>query len=698
MARRAKSADEPEKDPAYEAHKSRAAQRQAQKSAQGREVGNIPAPKNKKLREACRFDLKKYCESYLPDLFPLKWAKDHLKALKKAEEAILQGGLFALAMPRGSGKTTIFIAAIIWAVTYGHHKFALLIAANQKLSRTLMSNVKKTLRENERLLADFPDICIPIRKLEGIANRASGQTQNGEPTNIVWGKETIILATIAGCAASGGIIQTGAIKSAVRGANVGGLRPTLCLLDDPQTKTTAKSQLQTDEREEIVSADVLGLPGPGDTIAALMACTVIEPGDPGDLAGRFLDRKRHPEWQGERHQMLYSFPTNMARWQEYRELIVDAQARDCAPDAVRKIADRFFKKHRAEMEEGADVAWPERKPRSVSGLQYAMDLFFRDEAAFWAEYQNRPQERSSSADEKTLTADEIARRINQLGRGSVPLQAQHITAFIDVHKDLLYWMVCWWAEDFTGGVLDYGTWPDQKKLHFKLREAEPTLRKATGQKSVLAAVRAALDTTANELLKRRFLRDDGLEMQIERLGEDANWGESTDTVYEHAREHPQKSIIRPCHGRGMKATEKPMSEWKVPANEKAGFHWIRKTGTRAMRFLIVDSNYWKTFCHNGLVLPFQERHSISLYNAKPHEHRLLAEHFSSETKKTVEHKGRSVDLWEPRPTGPDNHWWDTLIGNAVMASELGVILRAAGLPSIKPRASPGGRDPRCAII
>ena len=90
------------------------------------------------------------------------------------------------------------------------------------------------------------------RKLERIANRANGQTYNGTATDITYGKECVIFATIPGCEASGGIIQCGAIKSAVRGANVNGRRPSLCLLDDPQTKTSAKSVLQTDEREEIV--------------------------------------------------------------------------------------------------------------------------------------------------------------------------------------------------------------------------------------------------------------------------------------------------------------------------------------------------------------------------------------------------------------------------------------------------------------
>jgi hypothetical protein len=343
---------------------------------------------------------------------------------------------------------------------------------------------------------------------------------------------------------------------------------------------------------------------------------------------------------------------------------------------VRKILNEYYRKRRLKMDAGADVAWPERKVACLSGLQFAMDLFFRDEAAFWAEYQNQPQERSADSDEATLTADEIARRINQLPRNQIPLKAQHLVAFTDVHQDLLFWKIMWFADDFTAGVVDYGTWPDQQRLQFKLRDAKPTIRQATGLRSVLPSIRKALDTLATELLARRFKRPDGVTLQISRLGEDANWGKGRNTVYEHAREHPQNALIRPCHGKGIGVTDAPMSDYKVGPGEKAGFHWIRKSADGKW-YLLVDTNFWKSFAHDGLCLSFEEQHSISLYNAKPHEHRLLAEHCSAETRKTGKDKksGREVDVWSDKPGSPDNHWWDTLVGCCVIASELGVVQR-----------------------
>jgi hypothetical protein len=51
--------------------------------------------------------------------------------------------------------------------------------------------------------------------------------------------------------------------------------------------------------------------GPGQKIAVLMCCTVIRP---GDMADNILDRKKHPQWQGERTKMVCSFPANEKHW------------------------------------------------------------------------------------------------------------------------------------------------------------------------------------------------------------------------------------------------------------------------------------------------------------------------------------------------------------------------------------------------
>ena len=60
-------------------------------------------------------------------------------------------------------------------------------------------------------------------------------------------------------------------------------------------------------------------------------------------------------------------------------------------------------------------------------------------------------------------------------RGEVPVGVSHLTMFIDVQGNALFWMICGWEEDFTGYLLDYGTYPDQKRAYFTLRDIRRTL-------------------------------------------------------------------------------------------------------------------------------------------------------------------------------------------------------------------------------
>ena len=95
------------------------------------------------------------------------------------------------------------------------------------------------------------------------------------------------------------------------------MRPSLVVLDDPQTDESARSISQCATRESILAGAVLGLAGPGKKISGIMPCTVIRP---DDMADRILDRDKHPEWNGERTKMVYSFPANEALWAKYAEI------------------------------------------------------------------------------------------------------------------------------------------------------------------------------------------------------------------------------------------------------------------------------------------------------------------------------------------------------------------------------------------
>ena len=186
----------------YEERKEAERARNAAQSAAGRDIGDLPEVFDPDRKEACREDFLKFCESYFREVFHLGWSPDHLKAIRKIEQSVLRGGLFALAMPRGSGKSSLAEVAALWALLYGHKEFVMLVGATETAALEMLDSIKTELEVNETLAEDFPEVVFPIHSLEGIANRCNGQLYKGERTRITWTSNEIVLPTIAGSMAS----------------------------------------------------------------------------------------------------------------------------------------------------------------------------------------------------------------------------------------------------------------------------------------------------------------------------------------------------------------------------------------------------------------------------------------------------------------------------------------------------------------
>lgn len=679
-------AEAPAKD--YRQRIAENANRARLQSEAGRDIGELPAIVDPVRREAGRLALRRFCESYIAGVFTLPWSPDHLRIIAQIEEAVLRGGLFAMAMPRGSGKSSLCETACLWAALYGHRDFVALIGSDERHAADMLESLKTELETNELLLADFPEVIAPIHALEGIPHRAGGQLYRGERTHIGWTAKEIILPTMPGSPASGAIVTVAGITGRIRGMKFKrpdgrAVRPSLVVLDDPQTDESARSLSQCQHRESILAGAVLGLAGPGKKIAGIMPCTVIRS---GDMADRILDRDVHPEWNGERTRMMYAFPTATALWERYAVLRADGLR------AGRGLADAtaYYVANRAAMDAGARVAWAERcNHDEASAIQHAMNLKLQDEAAFCAEYQNEPLVDAAPGGEE-LSAERIAATLNGYERGVVPAAAQHLTAFIDVQQKALYGVVCAWEDDFTGYVLDYGTWPDQRRAYFTLRDLRHTLALATPGAGLEGAIYAGLERYVGDLLARRWRRDDGAELAIGRLLIDANWGQSTDVVYQFCRQSAHGAVVMPSHGRFVGASSLPFSDYQRKRGDRLGHHWRIPgvVGRSAVRHVLVDTNYWKSFIHARLAVPMGDPGCLSLSGHDPERHRLLSEHLTAEYRVRTSGRGREVDEWKLRPSGGDNHWLDGVVGCAVGAAMLGATLPGSGgggAPAPRPR-------------
>ena len=179
------------------------ASRSRKLSEAGRDIGELPAAANPERKATAAKNFRAFCDSYFACVFHLGWSPDHLRIMATTEQAVLHGGLFALAMPRGSGKTSLAESACLWAILYGHRDFVCLIGSDEAHAADMLESLKTELETNELLLADFPEAGFPIHALEGIPHRAGGQLFRGERTHIGWTAKEIVLPTIPGSPASG---------------------------------------------------------------------------------------------------------------------------------------------------------------------------------------------------------------------------------------------------------------------------------------------------------------------------------------------------------------------------------------------------------------------------------------------------------------------------------------------------------------
>jgi hypothetical protein len=662
----------------YEERKQQVANILREQSKEGRDIGPLPAVVDPARRDRCRLDFRDFCETYFPAVFNLVWSVDHLAVIQTIQQAITGGGLFAVAMPRGSGKTSLTLAAAIWALLYGHRRFVVLIGASEDAAVDLLDHLRSSLESNDLLNEDFPEVCFPIRKLEGIVSRQAGQLLDGERTQIHITQKELILPTVTGSASSGACVKVAGITGRVRGMMIqrpsdgATVRPDFVMIDDPQTDESAASPMQVQRRLNTVNGAILGLSGPGQKIAGVMPVTVIAR---GDLADVVLDRKRCPDWQGLKFGLMKSMPTNVKLWEQYSEI----RAQGLRTGEGLTPATAFYLEHQQELDEGAEASWPARfNSDEASAIQHAMNLKFRDEATFAAEYQNQPLSLDAGS-VLAITPDQVIGKTVATKRLIVPSYATKLTAMIDVQGSVLFYSVGAFGPDFTSHVVDYGCYPEQARNYFFLREVKPTLADLKPGAAFEGQLYDGLDKLTKKLIGTNYQIDGGDSLRISRVMIDAGYRD--DVVKQFIRESPNRSILLASKGYGFQADRKPLDEWMLKAGGRRGWSWLFN---RDEGHVLFDANAWKTLIAQRLMMSAGEQGNLSLFEADPNEaanrarHKMFSEHLTSESATPVEANGRTVNVWRVKPNR-ENHWLDCVIGCYVAASEQGIA--AVGHPT-----------------
>ena len=682
-------------------HREIMAERERFASRERRDIGPIPDIEDIERREACAGSLRLFCETYNPEAFSLSWSDYQLRSIDRIEEAVKLGALYAMAEPRGGGKTTRLRMAALWAIANGLRRYVFLLGATDPKAVDSLDSLKMFMRFLPLFVADYPEICYPIQKLEGEARRVGGQTCGGKPTLMEWTSDRIVLPTVPPpenwpghwplrpdgmVTSSGSLVATsgltgegirGSLKTIATGEQ---LRPDLVLLDDPQTNESARSRTQNVTREQLISADVLGMAGPGKSISAMMACTIIAP---GDCIDRMTDRAKHPAWRGERTRMLPKMPTDMTAWDAYFEVYRRCLLKE-PPDF--EESNSHYAANQAILEAGAEASWSERKlPGELSAIQSAMHLYHRDRRAFMSEYQNDPDP-IDLGQLDDLNAGDIAKKKNGLVRGLCPRTATHLTVGVDVQASILFYTVAAWSPGFAGAVVDYGAWPKQGRSYFAAADARPSLEGVFRDEKYdeNARIFAGLKAMLGEVVGRAYPRDGGGEMRVARcLVDSGKWDEA---IRDACRRSPFAALLMVSKGYGIGAGAAPMANWGAKPGEKRGEHWIERANTEGGRgrLVLIDTNYWKSFVARRLQTPEMGAGCLQLWGDGRSDHQLYADHLTAEYRVATSGRGRKLEEWKLRPERPDNHFWDTLVYATVAAAQLGLVFSASVAAGEKP--------------
>lgn len=659
----------------YDQFKAKQAEISRERSAEGREIGPLPTVVDPERKASGKSDPVFFLKTYFPNRFYLEFGRPHLEAIAALRRCSEEGGLQALAMMRGAGKTTLAECEVMRALLYGLRKYVVFIGATDHLAGRAIKRILREFETNDLLAQDFPEVCHPIRSLERITQRARGQTLGGESTLMEITDGHFVFAKVPGSPCSGSVVQSFGLTGALKGLNMLSpdgtpIRPDMVVLDDCQTRESAKSPTQTDDRERVISDDVLGLAGPQVKIAAVFLCTPIYP---NDLTERYISRDRHPEWKGIRTRMVERFPDNIALWDQYSE--VRRESLRSGDEGAR--GNEFYLNNREELDAGCVLAWPARvKDGDISSIQTAMNLYYDNPTGFHSEYQCEPERQQLGAGAKEVIPSSVSERVNGVDRGCVPLGCTRLTAFVDCGSELLWHAVCAWTESFGGAVIEYGAYPRQTRSFFSASDPRPGMSDIYPGYSEEQRVYAGLQALILEICNRVYYGVNGSEFRVERCLIDAGW--KPDAVYQSVTKLGL-GVLMPSKGVGRSTESAGVARWKLRPGERSGYHWRMTLGLNGRgRQIQFDPDAWKSFIFSALNVPVGGPTGLTLFGKSPGTHEMLSEHLSAEYALPVTLRGDTFDKWSLKPGTRDNHLLDCVVGCAVAASVQGLTSQADG--------------------
>ncbi|WP_394789088.1 phage terminase large subunit [Rhodoferax sp.] len=292
------------------------------------------------------------------------WDRNYFPHYGKAEPSALHKYLYqrlpqmvntpsgqrdALAAPRGEAKSTkVSMSFVTWCVVTGIKWYPVIVMDAFEQAAEMLEAIKAELEANPRLQSDFPE--------------AYGRGK-------VWRAGVIVTA-------NGRKIEAFGSAKKIRGRRHGAHRPDLAVMDDIENDENVNTPAQRDKLQKFVTASVLNLGPPDDSMDAILIGTVLHY---DSVLARFL---KNPLWNRKVFKAILKWPDRMDLWEQFEGFLVGADT----PQVGEATAMAFYKEHQAEMLAGAEVSWPALRPLVKLMIKRARE----GHSAFDSEQQNDP--------------------------------------------------------------------------------------------------------------------------------------------------------------------------------------------------------------------------------------------------------------------------------------------------------------------
>lgn len=312
---------------------------------------------NRKARELRRVEgqasLAAFAKFYFPHYVRLSPSVAHKELYDLLEEASRKRGQkIAFAAPRGFGKTTMITTIyVLHGICYREEQFIVILSAAMPQAALILEAVKRELRENQKLLGDFPTVAWPRSR--------------------PWKEKDITTPNGIRVIARGSGQQ-------VRGQKHGAVRPTLVIMDDLETVKTRFSPERRDELKDWFNQTVMKL---GDQQTNYLLLGTLY--HPQSLLAEYTEPNAHPLWQSRVLKAIITWSSHPELWAQWRRIF---HGKELYQDIRgHKASTRFYEDNKTLMDEGVNLLWPER----YSYLEL-MELYEDDPVSFNCEYQNEP--------------------------------------------------------------------------------------------------------------------------------------------------------------------------------------------------------------------------------------------------------------------------------------------------------------------